>query len=77
MRLSRARLELELVRRGWTGQDLAQAAGISAATVSAARRGRAVHASTVRRMAIALQRAPVIEAMEILLGDGGAQGDGR
>lgn len=71
MRLSRARLELELVRRGWTGQDLALAAGLSAATVSAAMRGRAVHASTVRRMAIALQRAPVIEAMEILLGGAG------
>lgn len=75
MRLSRARLELELVRRGWTGQDLALAAGLSAATVSAARRGRAVHARTVRRMAIALQRAPVIEAMEILLG--GDEGRGR
>lgn len=75
MCVSRIRLEHELVRRGWTGQDLALAAGLSAATVSAARRGRRVHASTVRRMAIALQRAPVIEAVEALLGgpDDGAE----
>ena len=69
VRLSRARLEQELVRRGWTGQDLAIAAGLSAATVSAARRGRPVHARTIRRMAIALQKAPVIEAVGLLLGD--------
>lgn len=73
--MSRVRLEHELVRRGWTGQDLAVAAGLSPATISAARRGRRVHASTVRRMAIALQRAPVVDGMEALLGEPGSAAD--
>jgi transcriptional regulator with XRE-family HTH domain len=69
IRVNGQRLEHELVRRGWTGQDLAAATGLSPATVSAARQGRPVHPRTVSRMATALLRAPVVDGVEALLGE--------
>ena len=53
-------LRIELAARGWTSLDLAHAAGISPATVSAAIHGRRISARSLRRMAEALQRQPVV-----------------
>src|SRR5260370_22427832 len=53
-RLNRARLDRELACRGWTATDLAAASGISPATISAARRGRALNHKTLQRIADAL-----------------------
>jgi len=49
-----ARLDRELARRGWNATDLAKAAGISVATMSAARSGRPVANATVCKIAEAL-----------------------
>jgi transcriptional regulator with XRE-family HTH domain len=65
--VSGVRLEHELARRGWSALDLARAARLSPATVSAARRGRRVHASTLRRMVLALHKAPIVEGLEDFL----------
>lgn len=69
VRVSRARLDVELAVRGWTGQDLAVATGLSAATVSAARQGRRVHARTLTLIAVALHNAPVVEGVSALIAD--------
>ena len=62
-----ARLDRELARRGWDGTDLARAAGISAATISAARSGRPVANATVCKIAEALLKAPVVPGVDNLL----------
>ncbi len=67
-RVHPARLERELARRGWNASDLAKAAGISVATISAARHGRPVANSTLSRIADALRKAPVIAGVDDLLG---------
>ena len=47
--------------------DLAQAAGLSAATLTAALQGRAVSLRTVQKIAVAISRTPAIpEAVELL-----------
>ncbi len=61
------RLELELARRGWTGADLAVAAGISEATVVAARAGRRLAPRTLRAIARALSAKPTLEEVDRLL----------
>ena len=66
-RLNRARLDRELASRGWTAGDLAAATGISPATISAARHGRPVTHSTLRRIADALMKAPAVPHLELLL----------
>ena len=66
-RLSSARLDHELACRGWTASDLARASGVSPATISAARRGRPVAHSTLRRLADALVRVPLVPGVEELL----------
>jgi len=70
VRLDPARLDRELARRGWNATDLAQAAGCSAATISAARRGRPITSGTLSRIAMALQAAPVIAGIDEILGPG-------
>ena len=65
--ISRTRLDRELAYRGWTAGDLARAAGISAATLSGARNGRRVSHRTLRLIALALSRAPVVAGIEALL----------
>ena len=65
--LSRSRLDQELVRRGWTANDLALAAGVSAGTLSGARHGRPVAPRTLRKIALALSKAPVVAGIEELL----------
>ncbi|MEO8745140.1 MAG: helix-turn-helix transcriptional regulator [Candidatus Dormiibacterota bacterium] len=67
VRLSPARLDRELARRGWNATDLANASGCSPATISAARRGRAVTSSTLSKIADALRQAPVIDGVDHLL----------
>lgn len=67
VRLSPARLDRELARRGWNATDLANASGCSPATISAARRGRAVTSSTLSKIADALRQAPVIDGVDDLL----------
>jgi DNA-binding Xre family transcriptional regulator len=62
-------LAREVARRGWNFADLAQAAGISSATVTAARAGRPVSPKTLRSIATALASAPSLDGVdELLLG---------
>lgn len=67
-RVHAERLRFELARRGWDACDLATAAGLSAATVSAAIRGRHVSTATLRKMVLALSRAPVLPGIDELVG---------
>lgn len=69
-RIHPPRLDRELARRGWNATDLAKASGISVATISAARQGRAVSNSTLCKIAQALQQAPVVPGVDDLLGHG-------
>jgi transcriptional regulator with XRE-family HTH domain len=66
-RVHAERLRFELARRGWDGCDLATAAGLSAATVSAAIQGRPLSTATVRKMVLALSRAPVLPGIDDLV----------
>ena len=51
----------------WHAGDLAVAAGLSAATLSAALLGRPVSLRTVQKIAVAIARTPAIrEAVELL-----------
>jgi DNA-binding Xre family transcriptional regulator len=70
IRLNPSRLDRELARRGWNASDLAEAAGCSAATISAARRGRPITSGTLSKIAGALQNAPVIPGIDEILGPG-------
>jgi len=67
VRLDAARLEYELVRRGWDAADLAQAAGVSQGTLSSARQGRRINQRTLIRLATAMARQPAVPEVEILL----------
>lgn len=67
IRLSTARLDRELARRGWNATDLAIASGCSRATISAARRGRSVTSATLAKIADALRKAPVVAGIDSLL----------
>lgn len=57
----------ELARRGWTCADLARAAGLSDATVVAARAGKPVSSHSLRQIAKALAAAPPIDGIDGLL----------
>src|SRR5262245_41149828 len=61
------RLRRELVRRGWHESDLARAANISAATVTAAVHGMCVCARTLREIAVALMQTPAIPELDTQL----------
>ena len=67
VRLDAARLEYELVRRGWDAADLAAAAGVSQGTLSSARNGQRINQRTPVRPAIALSKRPVVPEVELLL----------
>lgn len=60
-------LRRELAVRGWTNSDLARAARISHATVSAACAGRPVSAVTVRLILEALVGAPPLQHADQLI----------
>lgn len=62
-------LSREVARRGWNLADLAHAAGVSSATVTAARAGRPVSPKSLRSIAAALASAPPLDGVdELLLG---------
>ncbi len=58
--LDRALIDRELTRRGISARRLARLAGITESTVSHARRGRAISATTLRQITEALQQVPVL-----------------
>jgi hypothetical protein len=66
-RVDAERLRFELARRGWDGCDLATAAGLSAATVSSAIQGRSISTVTLRKMVLALSRAPTLPGVDDLV----------
>ncbi|MEA2656925.1 MAG: Cro/C1-type DNA-binding domain [Chloroflexota bacterium] len=67
VRISPARIDRELARRGWSATDLARASGCSASTISGARRGRQVTNETLSKIAGALLNAPVVPGVDVLL----------
>ena len=67
VRISPARIDRELARRGWSATDLARASGCSPSTISGARRGRQVTNDTLRKIADALLSAPVVPGVDVLL----------
>ena len=67
MRLDPQRLGREMARRGLDQSACAKAAGISHATMCAAARGKPVRSRTARAIAAALDRSPVVEALDVLL----------
>jgi transcriptional regulator with XRE-family HTH domain len=76
--VNRDRLSHELARRGWTVAELAVRAGVSAPTVTAVMAGRLVRPSTVKRIALAISKAPVVDGIDQILTDegGGDRDDG-
>lgn len=62
-------LTREVARRGWNLADLAKAAGVSGATVTAARAGRPVSSGSLRRIAAALASASPLDGVDELLLD--------
>jgi transcriptional regulator with XRE-family HTH domain len=67
VRISPARIDRELARRGWSATDLAKASGCSPSTISGARRGRQVTNETLSKIAGALLNAPVVPGVDVLL----------
>jgi transcriptional regulator with XRE-family HTH domain len=67
VRISPARIDRELARRGWSATDLARASGCSPSTISGARRGRQVTNETLCKIADALRNAPVVVGVDVLL----------
>lgn len=67
IRINSARLDRELARRGWSATDLAKAAGCSPSTISGLRRGRQVNNDTLRKIAAALDAAPIVPGIDSLL----------
>ena len=61
------RLRQEIARRGWGGVDLARAARLSPATVSAALSGRPISATSIGLMAKALASNPADAVIDRLL----------
>jgi hypothetical protein len=62
-------LAREVARRGWDFTDLAHAAGISSATMTAACAGRPVSSKSLRRIAAAFKSEPPLDGIdELLLG---------
>jgi len=61
------RLRQGIARRGWSPVDLARAARLSPATVSAALNGKAIAASSLSLIAKALAEAPPVDVIDRLL----------
>ncbi|MGH7666200.1 MAG: helix-turn-helix domain-containing protein [Candidatus Dormibacteria bacterium] len=59
-------LRRELARRGMDQAELANAAGLSAATVSHAAMGHPVNLSTIQAIARVLSRTPVLRGTEAI-----------
>jgi transcriptional regulator with XRE-family HTH domain len=67
LRLSRAAIDRACQLRGLTYGQLAQEAGLNPATLSLAMNGRSVAPGTLRKLAEALERIPVLDRAEELL----------
>jgi transcriptional regulator with XRE-family HTH domain len=66
-RINQLRLRYEMASRGWNACDLAQLAGLSAATLTAALQGKPVSHRTVQKIAVVIARTPAVrEAVELL-----------
>jgi hypothetical protein len=61
------RLRREIALRGWRPTDLARAAGLSAGTVTTVMKGGPVSPRTLRSIAGALRRHPVVPGLDELL----------
>jgi len=61
------RLRQEMVRRGWAASDLARAARLSEATVSATLAGRPIAAKSLALMGQALSKTPTIGIVDSLI----------
>ena len=71
------RLRQEITRRGWSPLDLAHAARLSPATVSAALSGKPIAASSLNLIAKALASKPTVEVIDrLLFADGPEPGVG-
>jgi transcriptional regulator with XRE-family HTH domain len=66
VQINGARLRRELERRGLHQNELARLAGVHPMTIHAACRGRRVEAATLRRIADALKKTPVLDLAEAL-----------
>jgi transcriptional regulator with XRE-family HTH domain len=76
IRIRGGALRYQAALRGWDQHRLANAAGVSQATVSRAMAGHSVHRATILRLAAALKDQPPIRELELLLdldGDGGGR----
>jgi len=65
--LNHDRLMVEIDRRGWSLQHLADKAGIARSTLSRATAGEEITASTLARIAMALRDHPPIEGITELV----------
>ncbi len=63
------RLRREIALRGWRPTDLARAAGLSPGTMTAVMKGGSVSLRTLRLIAAALTREPVVTGLVELLGE--------
>lgn len=67
VQLNVGRLRREMAIRGLNGAELAELAGISTATMSAAMQGRWISTHTLRKLALALARVGVVPGCDDLL----------
>ncbi len=66
------RLRREIALRGWRPTDVGRAAGLSAGTITAVMKGGPVSPGTLRKIAGALRRYPIVPGLDELLQDGKA-----
>lgn len=67
MRVRGRELRYQAAIRGWDQHRLAQAAGVSQATVSRAMAGGQVHRATLMRLACALHKQEPLPELQILV----------
>jgi len=65
--ISPKRLDREMARRGWTSADLAEASGLSGATIATARAGRPISPRTAGTIARAFARTKPLDEIDSLL----------
>jgi len=63
------RLRRDIALRAWRPTDLARAAGLNAGTITAVMKGSAVSPRTLRKIASALRRHPIVPGLGDLLMD--------
>lgn len=69
MQVHASRLRWEMARRGLTVRTLAQDAGLSAPTISAAVGGRPISTASLHLIADTLSRIPPVEIADVLILD--------